>query len=276
MPEMPEVETVRKTLEPLVKGKTIKNVTVWYSKIIMGNSQEVAKKLKGKKILAIDRYGKYLLIRLSGDLTLVSHLRMEGKYRLVNSDTPKQKHEHVQFLFDDGTALRYDDVRKFGRMHLVETGTERQTTGIRHLGPEPNSKDFSLGYFQKELSKKKKNIKTSLLDQTIVCGLGNIYVDEVLWQSKIHPLSVPAKIPAAQVKNLFNTINSTIKKATELRGTTVHTFLDADGQIGGYQDMLQVYGHSGQECARCGTILEKIKVNGRGTTFCPHCQIEYI
>ncbi|CCI81778.1 DNA-formamidopyrimidine glycosylase [Lactobacillus hominis] len=275
MPEMPEVETVRRTLEPLIKGKTIKKVTVWYPKIIMGDSQKVADRLQNKTILGIDRYGKYLLIRLSDDLTLVSHLRMEGKYRLVAKDTPKQKHEHVQFLFDDGTALRYDDVRKFGRMHLVETGTERQTTGIRHLGPEPNSSEFTFNYLKGQLAKKKKNIKTSILDQSIVCGLGNIYVDEVLWQSKIHPLSTPAKIPVKQVKVLYDSINATIENATELRGTTVHTFLDADGMMGGYQDRLQVYGHAGQECPRCGTILEKIKVNGRGTTFCPHCQVVY-
>ena len=132
MPEMPEVETVRRSLQPLIKGKTIKKVVVWYPNIIMGDSDQVAKRLKNKKILGIDRYGKYLLIRLSDDLTLVSHLRMEGKYRLVTPDTPKQKHEHVEFIFDDETALRYDDVRKFGRMHLVETGTDKKTTGIKN------------------------------------------------------------------------------------------------------------------------------------------------
>ncbi|QNQ80121.1 DNA-formamidopyrimidine glycosylase [Lactobacillus sp. PV034] len=275
MPELPEVETVRRTLEPLIKGKTIKDVTVWYPKIIMGDAQKVAQQLKGKKIIAIDRYGKYLLIRLNEDLTLVSHLRMEGKYRLVTPDQSKQKHEHVQFEFTDGTALRYDDVRKFGRMHLVETGTERVTTGIRHLGPEPNSEEFTLNYFKNALAKKKKNIKNTLLDQSVVSGLGNIYVDEVLWQSKIHPLSSASKIPLAQVESLHDNINHTIKKAIKYRGTSVHTFLDAAGDSGQYQNELKVYGHAGEACTRCGTELEKIKVNGRGTTFCPHCQVLY-
>lgn len=206
---------------------------------------------------------------------MVSHLRMEGKYHLVAADSPKQKHEHVEFIFTDGTALRYDDVRKFGRMHLVETGTERQTTGIKHLGPEPNTSEFSLKYFTEALSKKKKNIKNALLDQTIVCGLGNIYVDEVLWQSKIHPLSSAKSIPANKVADLYQNINDTIALATKERGTTVHTYLDANGNVGGYQNMLQVYGHAGEECNNCGIILEKIKVNGRGTTFCPHCQVLY-
>ena len=275
MPELPEVETVRRTLEPLIKDKTIKNVTVWYPKIIMGDAEQVAKQLKGKKIITVDRYGKYLLIRLSDDLTLVSHLRMEGKYRLVTPDRPKQKHEHVQFEFTDGTALRYDDVRKFGRMHLVETGTERITTGIKHLGPEPNSSEFSINYFEKALAKKKKNIKNTLLDQSVVCGLGNIYVDEVLWLSKIHPLSSAQKIPREQVEILHDNINEIMQKAIKLRGTSVHTFLDAAGTSGNYQNELKVYGHAGQPCVRCSTKLEKIKVNGRGTTFCPTCQVVY-
>lgn len=276
MPEMPEVETVRRTLSGLVKGKTIKEVVAWYPKIIVGDSDKFAEQLAGKTILDIDRYGKYLLIRLSDDLTIVSHLRMEGKYRLVAKNTPKQKHEHVEFVFTDGDALRYDDVRKFGRMQLVETGTEKIVTGISKLGPEPNTPEFSLSYFEKALSRKHKNIKTTLLDQTVVCGLGNIYVDEVLWTSKIHPLSDPSKISSKAIADLYEAIDATIAEATELQGTTVHTFMDANGNFGGYQDRLKVYGHVGEECPRCGTILEKIKVNGRGTTFCPQCQVEYL
>lgn len=275
MPELPEVETVRRTLEPLIKGKTIKDVTVWYPKIIMGDAQEVAQQLTGKKVMAVDRYGKYLLIRLNEDLTLVSHLRMEGKYRLVTPDQPKQKHEHVQFEFTDGTALRYDDVRKFGRMHLVETGTERVTTGIRHLGPEPSSEEFTVNYFKNALAKKKKNIKNTLLDQSVVSGLGNIYVDEVLWKSKIHPLSSANRIPVEQLQVLHDNINQTITQAIKLKGTSVHTFLDAAGDSGQYQNELKVYGHVDDACVRCGATLEKIKVNGRGTTFCPQCQVIY-
>ena len=275
MPELPEVETVRRTLEPLIKDKTIKKVIVWYPKIIMGDVDKVTQQLQNKKIIGVDRYGKYLLIRLNNDLTLVSHLRMEGKYRLVTPDQPKQKHEHVQFEFTDGTALRYDDVRKFGRMHLVETGTEQVVTGIRHLGPEPNSEEFTVNYFEHALAKKKKNIKNTLLDQSVVCGLGNIYVDEVLWQSKIHPLSSAQKIPTKQLQVLHNNINQTIKRAIKLKGTSVHTFLDATGDSGQYQNELKVYGHVDDACVRCGTKLEKIKVNGRGTTFCPQCQVIY-
>ena len=272
---MPEVETVRRTLIPLIKGKTIKNVILWYPKIVSTDHKEFETKVKGKKVLDVDRYAKYLLIRLSDNLTIVSHLRMEGKYHLVAADAPKDKHDHVQFEFTDETALRYNDVRKFGRMQLVETGTERQTTGLSKLGVEPNSVEFTDQYFISALSKKKKNIKNTLLDQTIVAGLGNIYVDEVLWQSKIHPLSNADKIPVKKVKELRKNINSEITLAIEKRGTTVHTYLDASGKEGGFQEFLQVYGHAGDKCQRCGTILEKIKINGRGTVFCPKCQVIY-
>ena len=275
MPEMPEVETVRRTLLPLIKGKTIKEVTVWYPKIITGDAKEFARQLTGKKIENIDRYAKYLLIRLSDNLTIVSHLRMEGKYRLVKINTKKDKHDHVQIVFKDNSALRYNDVRKFGRMQLIKTGTEREKTGIGKLGVEPNSAAFTVSYLQNGLARKKKNIKNTLLDQSIVAGLGNIYVDEVLWETKIHPLSQANTIPAEKIVQLHDNINSLIELAIAERGTTIHTYLDANGKIGGFQKMLQVYGHKGEPCVRCGTPLEKIKVNGRGTTFCPKCQVIY-
>jgi len=275
MPEMPEVETVRRTLLPLIKGKTIKEVTVWYPKIITGDAKEFARQLAGKKIVTIDRYAKYLLIRLSDNLTIVSHLRMEGKYRLVKINTKKDKHDHVQIIFSDNSALRYNDVRKFGRMQLIKTGTEKEKTGIGKLGAEPNSAGFTVSYLQTGLARKKKNIKNTLLDQSIVAGLGNIYVDEVLWETKIHPLSQANTIPTKKVAQLHDNINSLIELAIAERGTTVHTYLDANGKTGGFQKMLQVYGHKGEPCVRCGTPLEKIKVNGRGTTFCPKCQVIY-
>lgn len=271
MPEMPEVETVRRTLTPLAVGKTIKRVDVWYDKVIVGDVKSFQQQLKGKTIEKIDRYGKYLLFRL-GDLTIVSHLRMEGKYRLITADAPRKKHEHLQFIFTDGSALRYDDVRKFGRLQLVETGTERIVTGIKHLGPEALSQEFTEDYFAKALKNKTKKIKNLLLDQTVVAGLGNIYVDEVLWQAKINPVAESKDLTKQQVQDLYEAINSTIKEAIKLGGTTVHSFLNAEGQAGGYQDRLEVYGRAGEDCLRCGGKLVKIKVNGRGTTYCPNCQ----
>ncbi|GHV98012.1 formamidopyrimidine-DNA glycosylase [Lactobacillus nasalidis] len=273
MPEMPEVETVRRTLRPLVVGKTIDHVDVWYDKVIAGDPETFKQTLRGKTFTAVDRYGKFLLFRL-GDLTLVSHLRMEGKYHLTTWEAPVGKHEHLQFAFTDGSALRYQDVRKFGRLQLVETGTEFQQTGLKRLGAEAGSPDFSLEYFEKGLKKKSKKIKNLLLDQTLVAGLGNIYADEVLWQSKINPLTPADELTPAQVKRLYEAINKTVEEATRLGGTTVHSFLNAAGEAGHYQEKLQVYGHAGQACPRCGEKFVKIKVSGRGTTYCPFCQKE--
>lgn len=161
MPEMPEVETVRRTLTPLIKGKTIEKVILWYPKIVATDHDKFINELPGKKIICIDRYAKYLLIRLSDNLTIVSHLRMEGKYHLTTPEAPKDKHDHVEFIFTDGTALRYNDVRKFGRMQLILTGTERQVTGIGKLGPEPNTPEFSEQYFLSSLKRKRRTSKMS-------------------------------------------------------------------------------------------------------------------
>lgn len=271
MPEMPEVETVRRTLRPLVVGKTIDHVDIWYDKVITGDPETFKRELKGKTFTAVDRYAKFLLFRL-GDLTVVSHLRMEGKYHLTTWDTPVDKHEHLQFAFTDGSSLRYADVRKFGRLQLVETGTEFQVTGLKNLGVEANSPEFSLEYFEKGLKKRSMNIKSLLMSQTLVAGLGNIYVDEVLWQSRINPLTPANELTKDQVKQLHSAINETIEEATKYGGTTVHSFLNAEGESGHYQEKLKVYGKEGQPCPRCGEDFVKIKISGRGTTYCLHCQ----
>lgn len=271
MPEMPEVETVRRTLRPLVVGKTIDHVDIWYDKVITGDPETFKRELKGKTFTAVDRYAKFLLFRL-GDLTVVSHLRMEGKYHLTTWDAPVDKHEHLQFAFTDGSSLRYADVRKFGRLQLVETGTEFQVTGLKNLGVEANSPEFSLEYFEKGLKKRSMNIKSLLMSQTLVAGLGNIYVDEVLWQSRINPLTPANELTKDQVKQLHSAINETIEEATKYGGTTVHSFLNAEGESGHYQEKLKVHGKEGQPCPRCGEDFVKIKISGRGTTYCLHCQ----
>ena len=161
MPELPEVETVRRGLNRLIKGKTIKDVNVLYDKIIVGSKAEFCKKLSGKKLLDVDRRGKYLLFRFSGELTMVSHLRMEGKYFVRRKGEPVEKHTHVVFYLMDGSELHYNDVRKFGRMELFKTGEETTLSGISKLGPEPTEKNFDSQKFYEGLQKKKKPIISS-------------------------------------------------------------------------------------------------------------------
>ncbi|MDO4912437.1 MAG: DNA-formamidopyrimidine glycosylase [Lactobacillus sp.] len=273
MPELPEVETVRRTLLPLVKGKKIIEVNIWYPNLINGDAKAFKEAVTGKVIEDINRTGKFLEFRLSGQLTIVSHLRMEGKYRLVQLPFEKTKHDHVEYIFEDQTALIYNDVRKFGRLELVQTGQEA-TTGIGKLGFDAMC-EFPKKAFYEKLHQKHKNIKTALLDQTVVSGLGNIYVDEVLFLTKIHPLSLASKLPQDKVDELHDQIIKLLSRAIELGGTTVHSYLNAAGKMGQFQKELLVYGKKDQPCPVCGHALDKIKVNGRGTTFCANCQKEY-
>lgn len=272
MPELPEVETVRRGLEKLVLDKKVKKVDVLYEKMIVGDAKEFADKLTGQTIEKIGRRGKYLLFYFSNDLTMISHLRMEGKYYVKKPTDELSKHTHVIFWLDDGTQLRYNDVRKFGRMQLVKTGTEEQVSGLTKLGPEPTEKDFDANTFYKQLQKKKKNIKTALLDQTLVTGLGNIYVDEVLWQSKIHPLTACQKLTLEKANTLHDNIISELDKAIKAGGTTIRSYTDAFQKTGNFQFELDVYGRAGEPCRRCQTKIEKIVVGQRGTHFCPKCQ----
>lgn len=272
MPELPEVETVRRGLTQLVKGSTIQSVDVLYAKMINLPPNDFKKALRGKTIEKIDRRGKYLLIRLSDNLTIVSHLRMEGKYDVEPEDAPVGKHTHIIFHLTDGRQLRYNDTRKFGRMNLVDTGTEIQVAGLKTIGPEPTEDNLTVDYMQKIFSKSRKVIKPFLLDQSNIAGLGNIYADEVLWLSKINPQQPANTLTLRQIKELRKNIIAELAKAIAGHGTTVHSYSTAYGEAGSFQNQLNVYGREGEPCPRCGTKIVKIKLAQRGTHFCPKCQ----
>lgn len=273
MPELPEVETVRKGLEKLVLKATIESVEVYWDRIISGpiETAEFKRILMGEKIMEFDRRGKYIIIRFN-QWALVSHLRMEGKYEVEESAAPLKKHTHVVFHLADGRDLRYLDVRKFGRMTLVPIGEEFTATGIRLLGPEPTVETFDEATFYKTLQTKKRAIKPLLLDQKIVAGLGNIYVDEALFLAKIHPLRTANSLQKIEVSKLHEAIIKVLGDAVEAGGTTIRTYQNALGEAGSFQVNLSVYGKKGLPCVRCGTPIEKIKVAQRGTHFCPMCQ----
>lgn len=273
MPELPEVETVRKGLEKLVLKATIESVEVYWDRIISGpiETAEFKRILMGEKIMEFDRRGKYIIIRFN-QWALVSHLRMEGKYEVEESAAPLKKHTHVVFHLADGRDLRYLDVRKFGRMTLVPIGEEFTATGIRLLGPEPMVETFDKAIFYRTLQTKKRAIKPLLLDQKIVAGLGNIYVDEALFLAKIHPLRTANSLQKNEVSLLHEAIIKVLGDAVEAGGTTIRTYQNALGEAGSFQVNLSVYGKKGLPCVRCGTPIEKIKVAQRGTHFCPMCQ----
>lgn len=272
MPELPEVETVRRGLVSLVIGKTIRKVDVLWPKIIEAPEvDEFRNDLVGETIENISRRGKYLIFHFT-HYDMISHLRMEGKYEFFSEATPLDKHSHVRFIFTDGSELIYNDVRKFGRMSLMRKDTGLLYKGIQQLGPEPTEENFDLVEFEKRLKKAHTMIKPLLLNQKIVAGLGNIYVDEVLWLSKIHPEQPANTLTSAEIEVLHQAIIAVITKAKEAGGTTIRTYLNALGEAGHFQQELNVYGQTGIPCPRCGTPIAKTKVAQRGTHYCPHCQ----
>jgi formamidopyrimidine-DNA glycosylase len=273
MPELPEVETVRKTLKSLILHKQIKNISVTWPKIIK-KPQEVEQfidALKGEQILDIGRRGKFLII-YTDHFALVSHLRMEGKYGLFEKGDPMDKHTHVVFQFTDSTELRYKDVRKFGTMHLYIKGKEFLEPPLCDLGPEPFSEEFTVEYLAKRLAKTQRKVKSALLDQKLLVGLGNIYVDEALFRSGIHPEKIASKLNSEEIGLLHKEIIHTLMEAVEKGGSTIRSYVNSQGEIGMFQLELYAYGRQGEECKKCGTPLVKTFVGGRGTHYCPSCQ----
>ncbi|MBT2754485.1 DNA-formamidopyrimidine glycosylase [Mesobacillus foraminis] len=273
MPELPEVETVRKTLETLVIGKEIKDVSIFWPKMVKKPeiTEQFSDALRGQTILEMGRRGKFLIF-YTEKYALVSHLRMEGKYGVYSGELPLEKHTHAIFHFTDGTELRYKDVRKFGTFHLYEKGTEFDEPPLAGLGPEPFSDTFTLRGLTEKLRKTNRKVKPALLDQKVLVGLGNIYVDEALFRARIHPERLASSLSDKEIAVLHSEIVKTLAEAVEKGGSTIRSYINSQGQIGMFQLELNVYGRKNEPCKVCGTELEKIVVGGRGTHFCPNCQ----
>ncbi len=272
MPELPEVETVRRTLQKLIVGKKIRDIDVFYDRIIRNTTvDKFIDTLTNQTIQDIKRYGKHLLIEFD-TIYLVSHLRMEGKYFIKNMDAPKQKHEHIIFYFTDGETLRYHDTRKFGTMDLIHKEDIYSNSPLTKLGYEPFEKEMTVPYLYNKLKTKTTAIKTALLDQTIMVGLGNIYVDETLFLSSLHPETSCSRCSKKDIEIIINSSKMVLEKAIKLGGTTIRSYTSSLGVTGRFQNELNVHMRQGENCPTCNTVIEKIKVNGRGTYYCPSCQ----
>ncbi|GIP27833.1 formamidopyrimidine-DNA glycosylase [Paenibacillus sp. J23TS9] len=273
MPELPEVETVKRTLNQLVKGKVIDHVTVNLARIIQrpDDIDQFAFMLAGHTIQSVKRRGKFLRILLD-DLVLVSHLRMEGRYGLYESSEPVEKHTHVIFHFNDGTELRYKDVRQFGTMHLFNPGEEFTVPPLSKLGIEPLDAEFTVEKFKAILAGKTTKIKAVLLNQAYVVGIGNIYVDESLFRAGIHPEQLANTLTDEQYHKLHQAVVETLAESVEVGGSSIKSYVNGQGEMGRFQHQLKIYGRQNQPCQTCGTIIEKSVVGGRGTHYCPVCQ----
>ena len=273
MPELPEVETVRRGLKLRVLGRVIKDANIYYDGIIEYPSVlEFKSKIKNQRINDIDRYGKWLMFVLD-DYYLLSHLRMEGKYNIKNSSDDLDKHEHVVFILDDDTELRYMDVRKFGKMHLISKDEIDKKGPLIELGLEPWDKSLTIDYLRNKYSKKRLPIKSVLLDQSIIVGIGNIYADEILFLSGINPLAKAKDLSDDKLNSIINNTKKVLEKAIKEGGTTIRSYSSVGGIHGMFQQELNVHTKVGCKCPKCGNIIKKIKVGGRGTYYCDKCQV---
>lgn len=275
MPELPEVETITKTLKRFVLQKTIKDIIVHWPNIIKhpDDIEEFKHLLIGQSFQDITRIGKFIRFELD-DYVLLSHLRMEGKYSVNKQTEPLVKHTHVIFTFTDDEELRYNDVRKFGTMHVFKKGEEFSQKPLNQLAPDPFQDEFTLDYFYNKLQHTSRVIKNVLLDQTVVAGLGNIYVDETLFKASVHPLRKANELTKEEVDLIKKHAIETLSDAIKQGGTTIRSYTNSDGDMGMFQQELFVYGQENTACKRCGDMITKMKIAGRGTHVCPTCQKE--
>ena len=266
MPELPEVETVRRTLATVVEGRTIAAVSFAWPRTCAGDPRVTEARLAGQQIERLERYGKYLLFRLRRDgrkSLLVVHLRMTGNL-LVNG-VPGE-HTRASMTLDDGTAVVFQDIRKFGRWEW----SERLPGRLAALGPEPL--DVDCDEFATRLRSRRARLKALLLDQEFLRGLGNIYADEALFRSRLHPLRSAAGVGPHKARDLHGAIQAVLRNAIDAGGTSIRDYRDSQGAPGGFQRQIRIYGRDGEPCVNCGTRVRRVLVAQRSTHFCPRCQ----
>ena len=272
MPELPEVETVKEALKRKVLNKKIVSVDIYHDGIIAYPEVEQFKKLLvGQVIEDITRRGKWLVFHLD-DYYLLSHLRMEGKYFLREKCDEVKKHEHVVFTFSDNSQLRYHDVRKFGKMHLVKKEAIDKYQVMEELGLEPWDDKLTISYLKEQYKNKRLPIKTVILDQGIITGIGNIYADEILFLSGINPLKKACDIGNKKLQLIIDNTKKVLEQAIKEGGTTIRSYTSEEGVSGRFQNNLYVHQREDETCRTCGNKIIKIRVGGRGTYYCPKCQ----
>lgn len=286
MPELPEVETVRRGLYELIIGRTVRSVEFDFPKGFPNSQADVNQFLISAEVTNVSRRAKVLMIDLSSGYTLVTHLKMTGQLVFVGEqrfgaghpndsiigDLP-DKSTRVDIEFTDGSHLYFNDQRKFGWMRLLPTVEVPNIEFMKKVGPEPLSPDFKWQEFKQRLARRKNtNIKAALLDQSVIAGIGNIYADESLWGAKIHPTTLVKDLSDSKIKILYSEIREVLQLAIDKGGSSDRNYIQADGKKGSYLDFARVFRQEGQPCPRCGTTIEKSRVAGRGTHTCPKCQ----
>ncbi len=267
MPELPEVETIRAQLAPRLEGRVLERVEILDPRLTRPNDLfEVAEELEGDRVAAVERRGKYLVLRLESGLALLVHLRMTGSFGWEPAS-----HERAVIELDDGTRLVYRDVRRFGTWLVLE-GVDVEPYLTAKNGPEPLGRRFTSGWLAGQLARRRAPLKAVLLDQRVVAGLGNIYADEALWRARLGPLRPAHTLEVDEVVRLHRAIRAALRTGIARQGSTLRDYATPDGSSGSMQDEFRVYGQDGEPCPRCGTQIAKTRVGGRGTWYCPRCQ----
>lgn len=286
MPELPEVETVRRGLSSLIIGKVVKAETHDTEKGFPNTPSDVQSFLLTATITDVRRRAKVLMIDLSTGYSLLIHLKMTGQLVFVGEtrfgaghpndslvNALPDKSTRVTLTFTDGSQLFFNDQRKFGWVRLLPTVEIPNIDFMQKVGPEPLSKEFTAKEFMQRFKRRAKtNIKAALLDQTVVAGVGNIYADESLWGAKLHPKRLVGSVSEQEFTSLYHELRDVMNLAVEKGGSSNHTYVNAEGKKGSYMDFARVFRREGLACPRCGTTIEKLRVAGRGTHICPHCQ----
>src|SRR5579862_9062479 len=275
MPELPEVETVRTQLEPVLVGRRFERVLIDDSRLVRPyDPAEVAAELEGEGVAAVERRGKYLVVRFESGRVLLIHLRMTGSLLHAAGGSPgDDPHRRAVVTLDDGSDVGYRDVRRFGTWLLLEPG-EAEPYLVARVGDEPLDALFTAARLGEKLGARRTSLKAALLDQRTLAGLGNIYVDEALWRARLNPLRPAGSLDRAELRRLQRAIRAALEHGLARQGSTLRDYRLPDGSGGSMQDEFRVYGRGGEPCERCGTVITRTQVGGRTTSFCPTCQPE--
>lgn len=271
MPELPEVETVVRGLGPSLIGRTISNVEVdWARSVVDLDPEDFSRRLTGRQVLDVERRGKWIVILLAGGGALLVHLRMSGQLIWDSCIAPDDPHVRARFTLDNGDELCFSDTRKFGRLWLVDDAA----SALSDLGPEPLSDDFTLDQLAEMLARRKGRVKSLLMNQRFIAGLGNIYADESLWRAGVHPLRAANSLSRTEARKLYYAIRGLLSDALASGGTTLRDarYVASDGRAGEFAQELAAYGRAGEPCPRCGEAIVRTRVGQRSTHFCPRCQ----
>jgi formamidopyrimidine-DNA glycosylase len=273
VPELPEVETVRSAIAPHLEGSAVVGAAILDPRLTRPFDPDVvAAELVGERIVGVDRHGKYLVVLFASGRCLLVHLRMTGSFRIApHGLLPVDPHRRAVLSIDNGSDVAYRDVRRFGTWEVLEAGDLGPYLEER-LGPEPLDPRLTAARLGALLAGRRAPVKSFLLDQRRLAGLGNIYADEALWHARVHPRRAAGSLDEREVGRLFRSVRRTLRLGIQRQGATLRDYAAPDGSSGSMQDEFRAYGRAGEPCDRCGTPLERIVVGGRGTTFCPSCQ----